>query len=589
MFVIIPIEDYIMKKVPKEYSITKKGKRKNFKPRDILRASKQRIRNLHRSVDRIISRKASIQRPTIATNELIILAMQTSRAFSQGDWPNAEKHAKKLINLNPDIPLEIWMILVTSLRNQKRHTEADATIQAGLNKFPDSYLLEIEQAENATADKNLDKAVQIWSLLLARPELSPKHKEKIYIAYISTLLESGAISKANEIATQASDEFKESLNIAIAQTRVYMKKGDWASSSKAWDEIFSKNQNIPIGGWLLAINSYRNSKEFKKADDTIQNAYKLYDDIRLRIEWAENPTTAKDWDTALTRWQRLNEDFGDCTWVEVSHKLHIKFNLSVVKRIVNIDDYLKRINEYRTSKTVRKIAIVTSFTDNYDTLKIPEVLDDRFDYFVYTNTAIEGFGIYNIRPFSFIGKDNGRTIRFVKTHPHKLFPDYDIVIWIDASILITDDIFPQIDRFISSKKPIASTPHQHRSSIFEELEACILRKKDEPAIMKKQVERYKIDGFSGDVLAENGILMFNNRNKKLPLIVETWWNEINNCSKRDQLSFGYSLYKNKSTYHHIVDKPYNMRNLPGIILTPHHEKNEVLDELQKLIKKAQNV
>ena len=59
------------------------------------------------------------------------------------------------------------------------------------------------------------------------------------------------------------------------------------------------------------------------------------------------------------------------------------------------------------------------------------------------------------------------------------------------------------------------------------------------------MKRYVKEGFPRFFgLTENGILVREHNNEDCIRIMDTWWDEVLNYSRRDQLSFMYAIWKN---------------------------------------------
>jgi GT2 family glycosyltransferase len=157
----------------------------------------------------------------------------------------------------------------------------------------------------------------------------------------------------------------------------------------------------------------------------------------------------------------------------------------------------------------------------------------------------------------------------VKTHPHLLLPDYDIAIWIDAHIMILGNIYPMIARFVASKSAVAAVPHPGRTSIYEELGACIQRKIDDAETMREQVARYRAAGFDHSDLIETNLMMFRLPDQRARAFLDIWWREIDSYSKRDQLSVNYALQKAGIAWHRLTQRPQSARDHPRLVLVPH--------------------
>lgn len=164
-----------------------------------------------------------------------------------------------------------------------------------------------------------------------------------------------------------------------------------------------------------------------------------------------------------------------------------KMNTIVARRMHRLDACKRQIARYQQARTRqllrarhrKRLAIHTAICFGYDSIKLPQRLDPRLDYILFSDRPAPATGVWQVRPVTYYHEDETRRARYVKTHPHLLLPDYDIAIWIDAHIMILGNIYPMIARFVASKSAVAAVPHPGRASIYEELEACIQRKIDD--------------------------------------------------------------------------------------------------------------
>ncbi len=286
---------------------------------------------------------------------------------------------------------------------------------------------------------------------------------------------------------------------------------------------------------------------------------------------------------AHRRWKSLADDFltikkrrsSDPPNDRLDYGL-IGLNESVCRRLLDPEGESRRIARYRKRKEALArrgifptVAIFSSITANYDSVKIPEKLDPRFDYVLFSDRSVSGGGVWEVRPLTYREKDAGRTSRYVKMHPHLLLPAYETAIWIDANIMILGNLKPMLDRFLASPDPIGAIPHPIRRNIYQELGACILQKKDKPTIMRKQVARYRKGGFQHDDLIEANFLTFKLRDSRTQDFLDRWWLEMQNGSKRDQLAINYALRGAGTSWHRLMHPPFSARNHPCLALVHH--------------------
>jgi len=289
----------------------------------------------------------------------------------------------------------------------------------------------------------------------------------------------------------------------------------------------------------------------------------------------------KNYKLALSRWNIILSKYNkDPYGIYDSRTSLARYYSQILPLLIDENKLKNEIKNYQNLKKQRKsnekkIAVFTAIVGNYDFYKIPLKLDSRFDYFVFTNQAIDNLGFLNVRPLPYISNDNTRSARYIKTHPHTLLKDYDLAIWVDASIVITEDIYSIIEDFKLSNCSIGAVPHPARSNVFQEAKACILTKKDNENIINSQINFYRNSKYSGDVLIESGLMISNLKDKKIDKFFTEWWKLIDSYSKRDQLSFGFAAKKSGISIQYITERPNSIRNHPFFILMPHESSSEV--------------
>lgn len=96
--------------------------------------------------------------------------------------------------------------------------------------------------------------------------------------------------------------------------------------------------------------------------------------------------------------------------------------------------------------------------------------------------------------------------------------------------------------------------HPVRTCAYEEAEVCIEQMRDREEIIRAQMKKYKADGYPmNNGLAAATVVFRRHLNSDCIKFSNTWWEEIRNHSRRDQLSLNYSFWKNKLTYFEICE------------------------------------
>jgi GT2 family glycosyltransferase len=199
--------------------------------------------------------------------------------------------------------------------------------------------------------------------------------------------------------------------------------------------------------------------------------------------------------------------------------------------------------KYNKDKIVIYTAI-TNHTNKYDNLKeLPENVADVNKIAFLENVEIESKS-WTPKPIHNEFKDPCRNAKIHKILSHKYFPEAEYSLWIDGSVHVK---FPfSMKRLIEiylSEFDIALFKHSERRCLYQELKVCSDRKLDNIDVMKKQVEKYKNDGYPADAGLSECTILLRRHTPKIEAFNEAWWEEIKSGSKRDQLSFDYVVRK----------------------------------------------
>ena len=210
----------------------------------------------------------------------------------------------------------------------------------------------------------------------------------------------------------------------------------------------------------------------------------------------------------------------------------------------------------------QKIVLYTCIFNNHDIIKPLRVKDD-FDYVLFTDNKLLQSKYWEINYVENQIKDPVRAARYYKHHPIQLFPNHDISIWLDA----THYQIKSIKELLNCEN-IAAMKHFSFSNLNQELEACVLQKKDNEEIMRKQFHNYISEGLPNHLEHFTTTCLVRKHNDKILKLQNIWWQQISQFSRRDQLSFSYSLWKTGITCETI--KGY-CRSLPHTENTNHSD------------------
>jgi len=160
--------------------------------------------------------------------------------------------------------------------------------------------------------------------------------------------------------------------------------------------------------------------------------------------------------------------------------------------------------------------------------------------------------------------DDVRNQRWHKLHPHLLFPESGLSLWVDGNVDILDgEIFHDIDRALNANLLIAPSLHPERNCIYDEFDACRQLGKDDPDVMGRQEYLIKKDGFpKAKGLFETNIIFRCHSHPMVITIMEEWWYWVEQYSRRDQLGFTSVLWKTNYTVETL--SPVSYRFSPGV-------------------------
>jgi len=236
----------------------------------------------------------------------------------------------------------------------------------------------------------------------------------------------------------------------------------------------------------------------------------------------------------------------------------------------------------------KKRVVYTCITGGYDELLNHTFINPDWDYVCFSDDLSirsEKNAQWEIRPLCFDKLDQVRNQRWHKLHPHLLFPECEVSLWVDGNVDILDgEIFEDVDQALKSNSLFACSLHPKRQCIYEEFDACQEAGKDDPDVMKRQEDLIKKSGFpKKNGLFETNIIARRHSSPVVIRIMEEWWYWLEHYSRRDQLSFTYVLWKNDQKAKPLSPKSY--RNSSGVkfrYATNHITKEELLKQKEEL-------
>lgn len=231
-----------------------------------------------------------------------------------------------------------------------------------------------------------------------------------------------------------------------------------------------------------------------------------------------------------------------------------------------------------------EFVIYSAIVGDYDEVRQPDVVDERFDYILFSNSIPEGRqGVWEIRRIDYINPIQTKIARYVKTHPESLLKEYEASLWIDANIRITNQsVYDRFVELIDNDVSIASVEHGGWDCIYEELFRVLdFRYESEKIVVTwgRELRKRSFPKHAG--MFETNLLFRIHSKKEIAKLDAKWWNYIDNYSKRDQLSFTVALDDMEITCELFIPKGKTVRNCEGLELVKHKNEHTKFDVNEK--------
>ncbi len=207
------------------------------------------------------------------------------------------------------------------------------------------------------------------------------------------------------------------------------------------------------------------------------------------------------------------------------------------------------IASFMHESTGKKRVVYTAIFGGYDELKIPEYINEHWDYVCFTdnpNLKSELFKIKLVKP---LYENSTKNARMVKLLSHLFLIGYEFSLWIDGSVKLRGmNIDEHIDVRLSHNY-IALHSHVVRSCVYEEEDACSQAQKDSSDILSKQVAFYKNEGMPQEFgLFETAEIARSQYSKHVHELNAYWWQQLDRFSIRDQISLPFVFWKHGYEY-----------------------------------------
>lgn len=193
-----------------------------------------------------------------------------------------------------------------------------------------------------------------------------------------------------------------------------------------------------------------------------------------------------------------------------------------------------------------KIVVYSCVVGKYDKIVEPVFKQPNVDYLMFTDlelpkdSAWKKVDITTFNDYKLLTPLQMN--RKIKMLPHKYLGSYDYSLYVDGLIEVVGAITPMIEDMGTCGFGVHF--HNQRDCIYDEAIMIKYAKKANMDIVKKQLQKYKKEGFPTHYgLYENTILLRKHCDKSVCRLMESWWHEYLQYPTRDQLSLPYLIWK----------------------------------------------
>ena len=223
---------------------------------------------------------------------------------------------------------------------------------------------------------------------------------------------------------------------------------------------------------------------------------------------------------------------------------------------------------------MKRYVIYSALVGDYDNILQPSVIDDRFDFVLFSNDIPEPrAGVWQIRPIEYHNDDSTRICRYVKTHPETMLSDYPVSVWMDSNVQILDDfIYNRIIELDTKEVLLSSMWHPTRRCIYDEAFAVVNMMVEHEGVVIDWCHYLRKRKYPKDNgLYETNVLYRKHSERIVREIDTLWWDSINSYSRRDQLSLNYSIWEKGVPCQYLFGEGLNARNTQHLRVITHRD------------------
>ena len=224
---------------------------------------------------------------------------------------------------------------------------------------------------------------------------------------------------------------------------------------------------------------------------------------------------------------------------------------------------------------MKRFVVYSAIIGQYDKPLQPKVVDERFDYVLFSDNIPEGKnGVWQVKRIEYSNPVQTKIARYVKTNPEVLLPEYEASLWLDANIsIVGEEIYDRFVELFENNTLVASVKHVAYDCVYDEMFSVLDFRYESEEVVLKWGHKLRERNFPRHAgMFETGLMYKKHSSMAVQELDAIWWKYINEYSKRDQLSFTVALYDVRLSCELFMPAGKNVRNSNGLQYVSHNNE-----------------
>ena len=231
----------------------------------------------------------------------------------------------------------------------------------------------------------------------------------------------------------------------------------------------------------------------------------------------------------------------------------------------------------------KQYAIFIVVAGNYDNIVVPYVIDNRFDYILFSDTIKEeNVGIWQVRPIPYETNKQWLKGRYPRFNPEDLLPEYKGWLYIDGNVhILSSAVYDRCIELAEQGVEWASIKHQGRTGLFQEINAILGLGWVHDYEVIDWYQYMKRDGYNSDngIYEDNIIFRLNCENVRK--VDNYLWQAMETFAvRRDQFILMWALWKvpEIKTAYFLPENENAWHNDGWFVCVAHNPHKRILDK-----------